>query len=199
MQQNMNVWILDSLPGEPRAGNGLNGEEDHPRDMIQHLNDVPKERACRKQLKTCLSEKGLSDGMASWMSTLAKAHPDGPLTFNINLDGVTKLYDDYELVDTWGVVQSPPKGVDISFVRAERSLFKWAGGDQQRIQEAGSTVHLLKDADHNLHVTNPEGLEEIMAPSMRAAEIEWMKREKRFEDQFFSDSSSPKERVLASG
>ena len=190
MQQKMDVWVLDSLPGEPRAGNGPNGEKDHPRDIIQLLIDVPKELACRKQLKACLADMGVSEEMANWMTTLAKAHPDGPLRFNLGLDGIVQLYEDYERTDTWDVVRSPPQGVGVSFVRADGSEYKWANGAQQQLQAAGVAVHLLSNADHNVHISNPGGLEEILAPSMRAAEVEWMRREQQHEDRFFSVESS---------
>jgi hypothetical protein len=32
------------------------------------------------------------------MTTLARAHPDGPLKFNLDLQGVSRLYKDYEQV-----------------------------------------------------------------------------------------------------
>lgn len=50
-------------------------------------------------------------------------------------------------------------------MRAERSAFVWSDADESRITSTGASVHLLKDSSHWVHVDNPDGLLEILAPS----------------------------------
>ncbi len=53
----------------------------------------------------------------------------------------------------------------MSFVRAERSNFRWSGKDQDLIKALGHDVHLLRDSGHWVHTENPAGLFDIIAPS----------------------------------
>ena len=47
--------------------------------------------------------------------------------------------------------------LQVHFVRAEQSNFRWKGDDAQRIQQLGHDVHMLKDAGHWVHTDNPQG------------------------------------------
>lgn len=47
-------------------------------------------------------------------------------------------------------------GISVSFVRAERSAFRWGGGDETRIRELGHSVDLLSDSGHWVHTDNPK-------------------------------------------
>lgn len=55
------------------------------------------------------------------------------------------------------VVEDVPRGVHVNFLKAERSLHRWALGDLQRIhvaeeqavdEGAGVEMHVLEDAGH---------------------------------------------------
>ena len=50
-------------------------------------------------------------------------------------------------------------------MKAERSSFRWAGGDEERIAALGHRVHLLRESGHWVHADNPSGLLDILAPS----------------------------------
>ena len=52
-------------------------------------------------------------------------------------------------------------------MRAERSAFVWTDDDLRMLGETGSRVHFLRDSSHWVHIDNPEGLIEILAPSFR--------------------------------
>ena len=56
-------------------------------------------------------------------------------------------------------------GIEVSFVRAEHSSFRWGGDDESAIQACGHQVHLLLNAAHWVHTDNPEGLMRLLAPS----------------------------------
>lgn len=55
----------------------------------------------------------------------------------------------------WELLQQPPQGLSVDFVRAERSSFRWEGGVVENLQALGHRVHLLRDAGHVVHQDNP--------------------------------------------
>ena len=66
------------------------------------------------------------------------------------------------------MLETKPRGLEIDFVRAERSAFVWTEEDIARIGSHGGRVHYLHDSSHWVHIDNPEGLLEILAPSFGA-------------------------------
>lgn len=56
----------------------------------------------------------------------------------------------------------------VSFVKAERSTFRWGGTDEANIRALGHAVHELPNAGHWVHSDNPVGLFHILAPSFNS-------------------------------
>ena len=74
-----------------------------------------------------------------------------------------------------------PEGVHIDFLRAERSLHRWAHEDVQRIhlaeqiassEGAGVQMHVLEDAGHWVHTDNPDGLFRLLTPTFGSTQFE---------------------------
>lgn len=76
----------------------------------------------------------------------------------------------------WSLLEHPPKGLEIAIVRAEKSdrwdtdvinqLQRLAG--QKGDGSAGKiSVHVLPNSGHWVHVDNPKGLLEIVAPKVK--------------------------------
>jgi pimeloyl-ACP methyl ester carboxylesterase len=76
------------------------------------------------------------------------------------------MYASYEATDLWPLVEAPPQGALIDFVRAERSAFRWREADVERLTAAGARVHLLPNSGHWVHIDNPTGLTDILTPSL---------------------------------
>lgn len=115
----------------------------------------------RKELVDKLTGRGFTVAGAQWMTTNLAAREDGRLDWTFDIAGIADMYKTYEATDLWPLVEEPPIGADIEFVRAERSAFLWAEEDLGRIEKSGARVHLLKDSGHWVHIDNPEGLVEI--------------------------------------
>ncbi|EXB75379.1 hypothetical protein L484_012753 [Morus notabilis] len=74
-----------------------------------------------------------------------------------DLKGISEMYQSYEETNLWKVVEDVPRGVHVNFLKAERSLHRWALEDLQRIYAAeelaaeeggGVEMHVLEDAGH---------------------------------------------------
>lgn len=61
------VWVLDALPGEARAG--AEGHKDHPADLIARLRALPLPIDSRTSLQRYLLEHGFSMDVAQWVCT----------------------------------------------------------------------------------------------------------------------------------
>jgi len=156
------VWVLDTVPGDVYADGG-----DHPRDVINFVRRLQMPLASRKQLVDILTGQGFTLAGATWMTTNLQTNPDdGTLDWAFNITGIADMYASYEATDLWPLVESPPQGALIDFVRAERSAFRWQEADVERITAAGARVHLLQDSGHWVHIDNPTGLTDILTPSL---------------------------------
>ena len=165
------VWVLDTVPGDVWCEAG-----DHPRDTIEHCRTLDMPVPTRKFLVDSLVGAGFTLEGAQWMTTnltpcsseVFPDAPDGALTWTFDLPGIVQMYKSYEETDLWPMLETPPDGLEVDFVRAERSAFVWADADVARMTDTGARVHFLRDASHWVHIDNPEGLLEILAPSFGA-------------------------------
>ena len=165
--------VLDTVPGDVWATSG-----DHPRDTINYCQTIPIPIASRKHLVDSLTGAGFTIEGAQWMTTNLTAveatkYPDaakGSLQWTFDLTGIVEMYKSYEKTDLWPMLETPPIGLEVDFVRAERSAFVWDEKDVVRMTETGARVHFLPDASHWVHIDNPEGLLEILAPSFGVVE-----------------------------
>ncbi|KAH9322362.1 hypothetical protein KI387_017001, partial [Taxus chinensis] len=126
-----------------------------------------------------LVQSGFSMEIAQWITTsLGPVNSFGAaitgFTWVFDLQGISELYRSYENTNLWQLVENVPQGVHVDFLRAERSLHKWAHEDIQRIhaaeelaasEGAGVQMHVLEDSGHWVHADNPDGLFRILASS----------------------------------
>jgi len=157
------VWVLDTVPGDVEQDPDC---RDHPGDLIERLLRFPLPIRSPNVLVKDLMRDGVSFEVASWVATNLSMHPSGlGYCWTFDLQGIKQMYESYKSSDLWSVVEYPPQGLSIDFVKAERSTFRWAGADHHRIESTGASVHVLKNAGHWVHSDNPDGLLRIMQSS----------------------------------
>jgi len=177
------LWCLDCLPGEVRAGEI--GGKDHPAKLISTLQAMPTPLPSRNAVVDYCTEKGFSKPIAQWAATNIKGVPSSSnpqqqdWNWSFDLDGISDMYRSYEETQLWPLLENPPEGLHISFVKAEGSNFRWSGNDEDRIKALGHPVHLLQKAGHWVHTDNPRGLLDIMAPSFGGSVDLHMQRAKQ--------------------
>nr|XP_043616140.1 abhydrolase domain-containing protein C22H12.03 isoform X2 [Erigeron canadensis] len=171
------VWVLDATPGKVRAGRD---GDDHPAELITFLSAFPKEVVSKREVIKALLLEGFSNDVAQWVVTnLRQINPSessSGFSWIFDLDGISEMYQSYEDTNLWDVVEEVPRGVHVNFLKAERSLHRWALGDLQRIHAAeeqasqeggGVEMHVLEDAGHWVHADNPDGLFRILSFSFQ--------------------------------
>ncbi|XP_022993497.1 uncharacterized protein LOC111489487 [Cucurbita maxima] len=172
------VWVLDATPGIVRPGGD---GEDHPEKLISFLSMLRNEVSSKQDVVNALVQRGFSKDVAQWVVT--NLRPIGPrgssssgFSWAFDLKGIAEMYKSYEETDLWKIVEDVPRGVHISFLKAERSLHRWALEDIRRIHAAeklaveeggGVEMHVLEDAGHWVHADNPDGLFRILSSSFK--------------------------------
>jgi len=203
------VWVLDTLPGEVRQGDvsgsprsqrpGRQGRDDddleatlpppasaeeqallqqqrrdHPADLIQALRLLPTPVPSRNAVLEHLTRAGFSAAVARWMTTNLRpsatpgASAARDLAWTFDVDGLADMYRSYEAADLWPLLETPPQGLRVDFVRAEGSTFRWAGPDRDRLERLGHRVHVLRNSGHWVHTDNPQGLVELMSETFHS-------------------------------
>tara|TARA_B100001758_G_scaffold64610_1_gene53840 strand:- start:440 stop:1717 length:1278 start_codon:yes stop_codon:yes gene_type:complete len=160
------VWVLDTVPGDAWARTG-----DHPKDTINFVRTLDTPFASRKHLVDSLTGAGFTIEGAQWMTTNLKPAKDGnkgELDWVFDLDGIKDMYSSYEATNLWPMLETQPKGLEVDFVRAERSAFVWAEEDVNRLLNTGARIHFLENSSHWVHIDNPNSLLNIMKPSFES-------------------------------
>ncbi|KAG2593433.1 abhydrolase domain-containing protein C22H12.03-like isoform X3 [Panicum virgatum] len=173
------VWVLDATPGKVRAGGD---GEDHPAELIEFLRRMPTQVSSKQEVVDVLVKEQFSMDVARWVATNLRRssplgqQPSSSFSWTFDLNGISEMYKSYEDTNLWRIVENVPRGVHINFLKAERSLHRWALEDLQRIHTAeefaadeggGVEMHVLEDAGHWVHADNPDGLFRILSSTFR--------------------------------
>ncbi|CAJ1926983.1 unnamed protein product [Sphenostylis stenocarpa] len=170
------AWVLDATPGKVRAGGD---GEDHPAELISFLSTLPKEVSTKRDVVRALIQQGFSNDVAQWVVTNLRpssspGSQSSSFSWVFDLRGIAEMYQSYEETNLWKIVEDVPRGVHMNFLKAERSLHRWALEDLRRIHAAeelaaeeggGVEMHVLEDAGHWVHADNPDGLFRILSSS----------------------------------
>lgn len=166
----VDVWVLDALPGEIRSEEM--GAQDKPADLIATLRGIPMPIARKADLVKYLERIGFSQGIAAWAGTNLVPSQNGiGVTWKFDLNCISAMYRSYEKTNLWPFLVSPAEGIRVSFVKAEKSSFRWSGPDQEMLEQYGHKVHLLRNSGHWVHTENPHGLFDILTESFGIPDI----------------------------
>jgi pimeloyl-ACP methyl ester carboxylesterase len=158
------AWILDAVPGAQAAV-----DETEIVAVIRAVRAVPVPARSRRDVIDHLTgQAGLSSGLAEWMATNLRRQGE-QYVWTFDLDAIEQLMTDYFSVDLWGFLAQKRETPELHLVVAERSS-RWTPEQRQRAQalppETRVTYHELPNSGHWVHVDNPGGLLEIIAPRL---------------------------------
>ncbi|XP_052171842.1 uncharacterized protein LOC127787845 [Diospyros lotus] len=166
------LWVLDSVPGKVSPENS-DGEVEK---VLETLQSLPASIPSRKWLVDHMRELGFSRSLSEWIGSNLRNSGEGEReTWGFNLEGAIQMFNSYRETDYWHLLEHPPKGMEIRIVRAEKSD-RWDLDVVQRLEslarrhvddsEGKFSLHVLPNAGHWVHVDNPKGLLDIVAPKI---------------------------------
>ncbi|XP_023538912.1 protein ABHD11 [Cucurbita pepo subsp. pepo] len=162
------LWVLDSIPGNVDPENS-DGEVEK---VLKTLQGLPSSVPSRKWLVNHMIELGFSRSLSEWIGSNLKKSGDHE-TWSFNLEGAVQMFNSFRESSYWSLLEHPPKDMEIAIVRAENSD-RWSPEVVRQLERLSSkgleeskgqvSVHVLPNSGHWVHVDNPKGLLDIVAP-----------------------------------
>lgn len=158
------LWVVDSTP---EAG----GERGSAWQMLRVLRRLPGPFPSRTAAVEALQAHGIELPVAQWVSSNLTREGEA-YRWRIDLDAIEELLRDFARTDAWDVVEDPPPGLSIHFVKAEASTIL-TDAAAARIEAAGRAsgrVFLHRVAGgHWVNADNPEALLALLEPDLSTA------------------------------
>ena len=155
-------WIVDAAPGARRQVGG-------PWRILEALRRSPGPFDRRVDAQAAFEAEGFPRAVARWMATNVapvRNRRDGQMEWRIDPEEMERHLDDFAGTDLWNVVESPPAGTTIHFVRATDSA-ALTPADVRRIElvarRSGRVSLHHVPGGHWLNVENPDGLVKLLA------------------------------------
>lgn len=158
--------VLDAVPWS-----GADAHAHGTRDTLELVHELAGRGpvASRRELHERVSGR-LDAATVDWLGTnlvpVRDNEPSAPLQFVWDVDGCVSLFESYVSTDAWDALEDPPQGSRVDVVRAEHSMRQWEP-HEARMQAAKAHAHVLPNAGHWLHVDNPQGLVDLLAPIIK--------------------------------
>jgi pimeloyl-ACP methyl ester carboxylesterase len=149
------LYVVDSTPGARPDGRGSSGV----RHIVELLTELPSEFPDRNAFTAWIESRGVSRPVAMWLAMNVRPIPGTTrFVFRIDVAAVRSMMADYFELDLWPVVEHPEPG---------RSTHIVTGGASEVVDDADlarargcprTTVDVIPDAGHWVHVDAPEAL-----------------------------------------
>lgn len=155
------VWVMDSTPapGEPEGTAWR---------MLDLVRGLPQHVATRAEAVDGLVGGGIGPDVAAWMASNLRRDGDG-LAWALDWDAMEALLRDFFVRDLWPIVEAPPPGIDLHFVKATQSS-RLSEEACARIEAAGRAtgrVHLHRvEGGHWIHADNPAAITSLLAGAL---------------------------------
>ena len=155
------VWVVDSTPaaGEP-DGTAWR--------MLEIVRALPQRVATRKEIVDGLVAAGIGVDVAAWVASNLRRDGDG-LVWALDWDAMEALLRDFFVRDLWPIIEAPPPGVAIHFIKATESsrLSAAACARIEAVSRATGRVHLHRvEGGHWVHTDNPDALTALLADTL---------------------------------
>jgi pimeloyl-ACP methyl ester carboxylesterase len=155
------VWIVDSTPAasEP-AGTAWR--------MLGLARALPQRVATRAEAIDGLTAGGITPDVAAWMASNLRRDGDG-LVWALDWEAMEALLRDFFVRDLWPIVEAPPSGVALHFIKASESsrLSEEACARLEAAGRATGRVHLHRvEGGHWVHADNPAVITALLADAL---------------------------------
>lgn len=155
------AWVIDStLEVREPAGSAWR--------VIEVVRSLPSEFASRDELVDAMEEHGYPRAMGSWLA-MNLERSNGGFRWRLDWDGVEAMLRDYFRTDVWGVVESPPPGLEVHVIKATES----DAVDEQaeaRIEGAARETGRVRlhrvEGGHWLNTDNPDAVLRLLSDGL---------------------------------
>ncbi|HYJ78380.1 MAG TPA: alpha/beta hydrolase, partial [Longimicrobiaceae bacterium] len=107
-------WVIDSTPSAQPEPSGVAWQ------MIEVVRGLPAHFSSRAEAVEGMVRAGYERGVAEWMAINLEP-AEGRYRWRLDLAAMEEMLRDFFRTDLWRVVESPPPGVELHFVKATRS------------------------------------------------------------------------------
>jgi esterase len=151
------AWVADSTlrTGEPSGAAWR---------LIEVVRSLPATFASRDDLARAVTARGYPRRVGQWLAMNLERSPAG-LRWKLDWDGIEEMLRDYFATDIWPVVENPPAGTHLHFIRASESdaIGEDSVGRLRAAGERTGRVHLhTVRAGHWLNLDNPDAVLELL-------------------------------------
>ena len=159
------LFIVDSMPGARPDRDGSAGTLR----VVKMLGTLPAHFLERTAFYRYVEDLGFSRELARWLGQ--NLDPlDGGYELGLDVSRIEALLDDFFERELWPVLDPPPDGTTGHLVIAGKSTV-FGADDRERSFDLAARhervhVHVLEDADHWVHIDDPEGLQGIVAEAL---------------------------------
>lgn len=155
------VWVIDSTPdaGDPRGSAWR---------MLGVLQSLPAAFGSRGEATEAIAAKGFPYTVAQWMVTNLE-RSGGAYRWRFDLSALESLLRDFFRTDLWPVVEEPPAGAELHFVKANDSdVLTEEAVRRLGVAARNGQVHLHRlDGGHWLNADNPQGVVALLREQMQ--------------------------------
>jgi esterase len=155
------LFVVDSTPGARPDGRG----SESTKHIVELLTTLPHDLADRSMFTAWMEERGVSRPIAMWLAMNVRPVPNTTrYTFRVDIAGIRALLEDYFAMDLWSVLEHPPadRAMEVDFIVGERSDVVDAADRARAAACPRTTVHVIADAGHWVHVDAPDALRAIV-------------------------------------
>jgi pimeloyl-ACP methyl ester carboxylesterase len=152
------IWVVDATPAtHPARGSAWK--------MLNDVRSLPSTFTARADAVSALEGLGWPTGVASWMATNLR-FADGQFRWTLDFDAMESLMHSYFTTDLWSIVDAPPAGLDIHFIKAtgsntinEEACERIERAAAEPASDTRGRVHLHRvEGTHWLNADNPAAI-----------------------------------------
>ncbi len=146
------VWVMDSTPA-------VRAPEGSAWGIIEAVRSLPPEFASRQEGVAAVEGLGYPAGLAQWLAINLEP-AEGRYRWRIDFAVMEEMLRDFFRTELWDVVEGPPAGTEIHFVKATRSstLDAEAEARVEAATAAGRVFLHRLEGGHWINTDNPEGV-----------------------------------------
>jgi len=159
------VWVLDSTPSVRADGMKTVGAAH----VLDTLDALPATFPSREFFFDHMAASGMDRPQIEWLAMNVRRDGDA-FRFRLDLPTIRALLEDYFSRDLWAPIEQPDSRRRLGFIIGGRSITV-SPPDRDRLSKLSASnpkleVHVLQNADHWVHVDDPDGLFAILRDAL---------------------------------